>query len=145
MANSIILTDTREQLQLPFPRYIRKKLIVGDYSTTILENKFHIERKSSADLFQTLTKGHTRFRKEVLKAKEKNIILHVMVEDTEFNFLQKRFRGAEMIKGKTEPIVKALKTMSEKYSFTYEFCMDRQDMMERIEKLFYDKEKELNL
>jgi ERCC4-type nuclease len=146
MVKSLIICDTREKLPIPFEKFIKRKLNVGDYSTLALENRFHIERKSGADLYGSIIgKNHERFRNEFIRAQTSQIQIHVMIECSESDFLQKRFRGAERIKGKTEPVLKALQTMSEKYDFSFEFCGDRDTMEQRMQRLFYLAEQKLSI
>lgn len=140
---SIIICDTREKLHLPFPKYIKRKLDVGDYSTTLLENHFHIERKSGIDMANTLIHGHERFKRECIRASENGIVLHVMIECSESDFIQKRFPSADRIKTKGETLHKILSTMSDRYNFTVEFCGDRESMMQKMQRHFYLRE--LNL
>ena len=79
--------DTREQLPLKFDDYPTKSttLSVGDY--TFSEPKLTcnccIERKSLADFISTMSvKNLDRFEKEILRAKDENINLIILVEDT---------------------------------------------------------------
>ena len=63
-----ILVDTREQLPYLFEDYNciieRKGLKTGDYSISGLEDKVAVERKTKADLYNSLGKGRKRFKKE---------------------------------------------------------------------------------
>lgn len=65
-----IVIDTREQKPYRIDGAKFKALAVGDYSLEGLENKFAIERKSLADIYQSLTRDHDRFRREIEKAKD---------------------------------------------------------------------------
>ena len=75
-----IAIDTREQSPFAFSGFttteakgskpigikaIRKTLATGDYSIEGMEDKVTIERKSTADLFSTLTSGRARFIREL--------------------------------------------------------------------------------
>jgi ERCC4-type nuclease len=62
-----IIVDTREQNPLMFTRYeaVRGSLLSGDYSIAGLEHLFSIERKSIADLVQSVTTGRERFEREL--------------------------------------------------------------------------------
>ena len=81
----VILVDTREQLpvlwdrvgDVDFPgiQIEFKGLVAGDYSvknmhTPDCEHSITIERKSLADLFQTLGRGRERFEREALRMSE---------------------------------------------------------------------------
>ena len=99
-----IIIDTREQTPYTFEgirdrhaprsrpgqpapfvkvRTHRAKLDVGDYGV-ILDNGWNaqviVERKTLADLYQTLGKERDRFEREVELANELNIQLHLVVE-----------------------------------------------------------------
>ena len=71
-----ICTDSREQLAYRFDPVIdargrrvrvptvRRKLDAGDYSILGHEDEISIERKTLADLYGTIGRGHQRFRRE---------------------------------------------------------------------------------
>jgi ERCC4-type nuclease len=63
----VIITDTREQKPLIFQHLASEPgaLQSGDYSIRGLENDFAIERKSIADLCQSVTRGRERFEREL--------------------------------------------------------------------------------
>jgi DNA excision repair protein ERCC-4 len=65
----IIITDTREQRPLTFQHLASEPgaLQSGDYSIRGLEHDFAIERKSIADLCQSVTRGRERFERELLR------------------------------------------------------------------------------
>ena len=65
-----ILADTREQLPYPFTATVdvaRVALPEGDYSVLGLEGRVAVERKSLADLVGSLTAGHERFTRELVR------------------------------------------------------------------------------
>lgn len=64
-----IVIDTREQAPLPFPAgtWERGTLATADYSLKGYETLFGIERKSLADLLQSLTRGRGRFERELAR------------------------------------------------------------------------------
>lgn len=141
----MIFVDTREQLPLwKESKHIKnKKLEVGDYTIPELLNKVHAERKSPQDLCNSITKDHTRFRNEFLRAKEKNIKLAVFVECTEKEFYSFSWKPARL-QLKTSPITlkKIIITMSKKYEFDVYWCAGRKNMRETILKwLIYHKNK----
>jgi ERCC4-type nuclease len=83
-----VIIDTREQLELEFNHpyitsIIRRKLDVGDYAVEF-EDGFspavRFERKSVSDLFGTMSKGYSRFKKEIIRAQEAGIILFIVIE-----------------------------------------------------------------
>ena len=84
-----IFIDSREQAPLDFVearvgKPIVKKLDFGDYACMINGRMVPtvFERKSVGDLFGTLGKGYTRFKKEYLRAEEAENILILIVECT---------------------------------------------------------------
>lgn len=64
-----ILIDTREQTPLVFLNLPieRSTLATGDYSIRGLENDFTVERKSIADLVQSVTFERDRFERELTR------------------------------------------------------------------------------
>lgn len=103
----IILVDNREQLPWAFERIPKRKaerrasdttpyvevttaaatLNVGDYMVSHNRNPdeaapISIDRKSKADLFGTLTSGRDRFYREVERAADLQIALHIVIEDS---------------------------------------------------------------
>ncbi len=63
----IIITDTREQKPLIFQHLASESgtLQSGDYSIKGLVHDFAVERKSIADLCQSVTRGRERFEREL--------------------------------------------------------------------------------
>lgn len=63
----VIIQDTREQMPLIFPEAAVEisTLQTGDYSLKGFEDKVCIERKSLADLLQSLGQERERFMREV--------------------------------------------------------------------------------
>lgn len=122
----MILVDSREQK--PFwkgSQAARIALLVGDYTTVDLLNKFHIERKSLGDLYGTITKGNYRFKKEILRAKFNKIHLVVVVEGTKQAFKNKEFnRGNErLVSGET--LIKIVETFERKHKVKFYWCKTR--------------------
>lgn len=109
----IILVDTREQL--PYWPTNRKTLIVGDYTTNKLHNKFHIERKSLQDLYGTLTNGNNRFKAELFRAAYYQIKIVVFVEGTHDDFINKRFPKGQERKFSTDGLKRLVSTFERKY------------------------------
>lgn len=134
-----IIIDTREQLPLwqPFQGgCIKAKLCVGDYTTTKLHGKIHIERKSPNDLYQTITRGHIRFRKELIHAKELNIQLPIFVECTVTRFVNKTFKGASRLKIPGTTLAKIINTLKSRYKLEFVWCKNRTDMRTKILEYF---------
>lgn len=118
----LILIDTREQKPLVDGAWL--KLVVGDYTTPQLLNKFHVERKSGEDLYGTLTKGNVRFRRELIRAADLEIKLVVLIEMSEKNFIAKKFSGPER-QFKSESLQKLIATFTEKYKLRFIWCKNR--------------------
>lgn len=129
--------DTRETLPLRFPKdpmivgVKRIKLDVGDYrgfSQKTGIGKLVFERKSIADLWGTMTKGHNRFMREHERALDSGIKLVVIVErpfcEILTGFHRSIFAGTAM--------VKKLWTMRHKYGIETVFCKGREDMADYI-------------
>lgn len=65
-----IVIDTREQTPLAFPEgvpTVRGTLHTGDYSIAGHESRFTVERKSLADLVQTVIHNRARFERELAR------------------------------------------------------------------------------
>ena len=60
-----IIIDTREQCPYDFPFSKRQCLPSGDYSINGYEQHIAIERKTKQDIYQSVSKGRKRFKKEV--------------------------------------------------------------------------------
>jgi len=119
----VIITDTREQL--PYWSEQKSTLLVGDYTTKKLLNKFHIERKSLADLYGTLTSGNNRFKYELFRAAYFHIHLEVYVEGTLANFINKRFPKGSERKFTTEGLNRLVSTFEKKYHLKFHWCGNR--------------------
>lgn len=129
----VIIVDTREQLPLWSHRQIiNRKLDVGDYSTTLLENKFHIERKSPQDLYGSIIQNHVRFRKMLVRAKVNNIKVVVYVESGKNFFLEKKFPQGDKRKLSTETLTKILHTICERHKLEVVWCTDRDALIRKV-------------
>lgn len=124
----MIIVDTREQLPLWTTNIERRKLDVGDYTTTILENLAHAERKSPGDLTGTLLGGHARFKREILRAQDKNIRLAVFVECTREAFVRGDYPGSQYTKARRDTVLKIAATIETKYGVRFVWCSDRDHM-----------------
>lgn len=121
-----IVVDSREGLPLFTSK--QETMKVGDYSfKTITKNykeEFAIERKSGADLCQTLTTGHTRFRKELEKAKAYKYFA-IVIEEPYTNLLTESFTGAKFGKTSGHTILKILFTLHVKYGINIFLTQNR--------------------
>jgi len=132
----IILIDTREQSFLDFPfEFItgvkREKLIVGDYQAEF-QNGYRppliFERKSINDLYGTLGNGYKRFKKEIIRAKENNIRLVIVIEGS----MLKVSKGIKMSDMSGTLIIKRLFTLWIKHDVCMVFCNSREEMASYI-------------
>ena len=79
ISRKIIFTDSREQNALEFDNTTRVKgMNYGDYR--VAGDHIRIERKSIADMWGTMSGGFERFNREILRAKEDNAYLVILVE-----------------------------------------------------------------
>ena len=132
----IIIQDTREQNPLIFisPEITEikiTKLIVGDYSAILADgyrSQTIFERKSIGDVFGTLTKDYSRFKEEVLRAKDNGITLIIIIEGS----LSKVLSGFKHSGVKGISIIKTLFTLWVRYGIHPVFCKDREEMTEFI-------------
>lgn len=121
----LLLVDSREQL--PYWKGSQcavTSLNVGDYTTANLLNRFHIERKSPADLYQTIIHDHPRFRREVLRAFDADITLVVVVEATRERFINLTW-SRRPLKQRPETLDKILNTVQSRYGLEFIWCKNR--------------------
>src|SRR6056297_1450733 len=95
-----IIQDTREQLPLDFNKSRTfevevKKLDEGDYGLEVdgILQPVVVERKGMSDLFSTLTRDHARFKREITRCIEKNILMYVIVEGSYTCVYTRNFKG----------------------------------------------------
>lgn len=128
-----IIIDTREQKPLSFNGHktTRRKLDEGDYNIKELEEKIVIERKSLPDLYQSITSDHERFKKEILRSKEKNKLFIIYIEGTLEEFYSKKWSDREL-KTKPETLRKIIETMEERHKIIIIECANRDEMSKTI-------------
>ena len=124
-----IIIDTREQKPLSFTGHktFRRKLDEGDYNIEELEDKIVIERKSLPDLYQSITSDHERFKREILRAKEKGKTFYIFIEGTLEEFYSKSWSD-RTLKTKPETLKKIIKTMEERHKIVIIECSTREEM-----------------
>ena len=135
-----IIADSREKKILEFnhsyiSEIIRRKCEVGDYSCQYENGEIspiYFERKSIPDLFSTLSSGYKRFKKEILRAKEKKIILVIIIEGT----LSKVLQGIDESQRSGEEICQQLFTLLIRYHLPFVYCKDRQEMSKWITEFY---------
>ena len=127
----IILQDTREQTPLVFNyEYIsevkKQKLLVGDYMAMFTDGyipPISIERKSLQDLVGSLSKGYKRFKKEIIRAKENNIQLIILIEAS----MTKVLKGIEESYRSGDEILQQLHTIAVRYNIPFHCCNNRDE------------------
>jgi ERCC4-type nuclease len=138
-----ILIDTREQLPLKFTSWDWVCLKEGDYTTAKLLNHFHIERKSPQDLYGSIIQNHMRFRREILRAIDKNIKLVIYVECTNSKFIEKKWPQGDKRKVSSETLGKIIRTLQRHYDLEFVWCKNRKQMVEMVLKRFRKEERKL--
>lgn len=136
-----MVIDTREQQPYWDVRTIRTALVVGDYTTLKLWGKFHIERKSLEDLCGTITKGHLRFKKELIRAKHHGIKLLLVVDGTKDNFLHKKFKRGMERKIEGETLVKIIDATCKNHHLEIIWCKGRKAAIRAIIKRVVQEQK----
>jgi DNA excision repair protein ERCC-4 len=139
-----IVVDSREQR--PYWQgkdALKTALNVGDYTTIALMNRFHIERKSLPDLYGTITRGHVRFRWEILRAQKAGVKLVVMVEGSPKDFFDLNFARGDKLKIKGEQLKKIITTMKKKYALEFVWCSSRVTAKKEVLKRLIKEEKKL--
>jgi len=140
-----IHVDTREQLPLTFDDYPTevKTLSVGDYtfSEPRLTCNCYIERKSLADFISTLSvKNFERFEKEIIRAKEMEAGLIILVEDTLNNATKFKYLPyiSKKIKVTPEYIFHNVRLLIQKYPhIQFLFVKGRKESKRVIKKIFF--------
>jgi len=136
----IIIEDSRETSPLLFTsdkiEYVMKsKLNFGDYAC-VIDNKWCpivFERKSLADLFGTLGKGHSRFRKEINRSIEQGSQLVIIVEKP----LKTIVKGHPRSQMKGIAVVRTLFTLMLKHHIPFVLCTSKEEMALWITECFY--------
>ena len=81
ISKKVIFQDTREQKPLEFDNQTRTKgMNFGDYR--LVGSSVRIERKSIADFWSSMTGGFKRFEREIIRAKEADSYLVILIEGT---------------------------------------------------------------
>ncbi len=136
----VILQDSRDKTPLEFYHpYIAeikvKKLIVGDYMVEFSDGyipPISIERKSLTDLIGTLSKGYPRFKKEIIRAKENNIQLIILIESS----MSKVLKGIEESYRSGDEILQQLFTITVRHKVPFACCNNREESQRWIIEYF---------
>lgn len=133
-----ILQDTREQKPLKFKfETIKTCLNIGDYGAMFSDNyQFPVvfERKGIGDLFGTLSKGYTRFKKCIDRSKEQNIQIIIAIEGTKERVL----RGYANSQRNGCSIVLQLETIKERYGVEHKYFKSRIEMANYITNFYQE-------
>jgi len=135
-----LMVDSREQKPL-WSHTEKVRMSVGDYTTCLLQDSFVIERKSPGDLYGTITADHSRFRREIIRAKDEGKRMAVYVECSHNAFVTKKFPRGEYLKFPGETLAKIVATISLKYDLEFVWCRNRDDMKKKITLRFRHEEK----
>jgi len=100
------------------------------------------ERKELFEIFGTLSQGYKRFHKEILRAKDKQIQVIILVNGTLTQLLQ----GSPFSKRSPDSIIKQIFTLMIKYNIWTAFMVSREEMAEFIYQygLAYARQREKN-
>ena len=152
----IINIDTREQKLLDFKydyvsKIVRKKLNVGDYSACFedgYEVPVYFERKSIPDAHGTMSGGYKRFKRELMRAKDTNVKLLLIIEGSLTKLLKGPSHATKKVirngKEKWIPLTikekakrgrathKTILTLRFKYGLEHVYCQNREDMSRYI-------------
>lgn len=131
----IIIKDTREQKPLEFYKFNIKvrtmKLDCGDYCMRFLDGevaKTVFERKTIADLFGSMTKGHERFKKEIERARSKDVLMIIIVEGN----LSRVAKGIRHSRIQGISIIRTVFSLWVRYGVIPIFVKDRHEAAEFI-------------
>lgn len=142
MENDFVLVeDTRNQIKKHElkhkywekigQKYVRSKLFVGDYARLDNQTICIDTKKELTEVANNICgKSHERFREEVIRAKENNIKLIILVES---NFTRETAWGwaSKYTKVKGSTLMKAIISMERKYGVEFIFCT-RKDAPQKI-------------
>ena len=139
-----IYVDTREQSWLKFDiPFEIKTLPFGDYSCSNDNCDCYIERKSLSDFISTLSIGNLdRFKNEIIKAKENNAYLIVVIEEKLANALSFQYLPhiSKKIKATPEYIFHNVRQLIQDYDNLQFLFVDGKNEMKRvIESIFSSK------
>lgn len=142
----MIHVDTREQKPLDFSRFEnistdKSTVPAGDYSCHLINDrlcgfpiagKTIFERKSKSDLWGTLGGDHSRFKRELMRAKDHGIKLILIVECSQTavykgHKYRKQGRTTEC-KFSGPAMIKKLETFRQRYGLETVFCKNREEM-----------------
>lgn len=107
-------------------KYIRSKLYVGDYSRLDNQTLCIDTKKDLLEVANNICgKSHERFRNELVRAKDSNIKLVILIEST---WTRETAWGwtSRYTKVKGSTLMKAMISMEKKYGAEFVFCTQRE-------------------
>jgi ERCC4-type nuclease len=134
-----IIIDSREQKPLPFRKNKEVRgMNVGDYACEYEGQMLPLvfERKSGADFYGSIVKGHERFKKEWGRAKEQNLDFKIVVECSYDDFLNKKFDGGWRVKIRKDILTKILHSSIVRNDLQIYFFNGRSEMQRYIRNSF---------
>ena len=131
----VLITDSREQSPLQFEHIstdaniemvIVDGLSYGDYSAHHMGDicPIFFERKSLGDLFGTLGKGYSRFKKEIARCNLDGNKLVIIIEGT----LRDVLNGHKHSQMSGIGIIRTMCTLQWKYGVQFVCCSSREEM-----------------
>jgi len=139
-ADLIIITDSREQKPLHFNNknidmVTWAKLDYGDYSAHCDGQvcPVYFDRKSIGDLFGTLGKGYSRFKKEINRSVEDEANLVIIIEKP----LTDIIKGHKHSSMKGIGIARTLFTLMVRHHVPFVCCSSRREMATYISEFYY--------
>lgn len=132
--------DTREQKPLQLEEsYVtsvsRATMKYGDYGCKFEGKRVPVvfERKSIPDLFGTMGKGFTRFKKELNRATKDNVLLIIIIEKS-LTEVRKGYKRSRM---NGVGVSRTLFTFLTKYKIPFVCCKNREEMAIYIQEYYY--------
>jgi len=107
---------------------LTRKLDEGDYNIAELEDKIVIERKSPQDFYSSVIQDHARFKREILRAKDKKKIFYIFIE----GHIEDILKYCDSRNFKRETMNKIIATMVKRYDLSIIECRNRISMSKQI-------------
>lgn len=134
------LARIQRQLEKLGVKTIISKLYVGDYQSWDNPRLVVDRKKNLQELVGNVTQQHERFRAELVRAKDADIRLVILIEDDEIESLEDVYFW-ENPRLKTSPkattgrsLYRSMLTLQTKYGVRFEFC-GKQDTGRRIKEI----------
>jgi len=134
-----IITDTREQNSLTWRKNVKTETMnVGDYCCEYNGERLPLvfERKSPQDFLSSIVKGHERFKKEWVRAKEQGLRFIIIVECSYEDFIEKKFDGAYRSKLPPQILQKILHKSIVRHDLEIVFFNNRVVMQKYVRLMF---------